>query len=159
MVPQQPDLFHRSIRDNITLGADISEERLIDVAKKSRSLEFINILPEQFDTMVGERGVKLSGGERQRIAIARAFLEDAPIVVLDEATSALDSLTEKQIQVAIFELIKNKTTHCYRSSAFYYFKHGSHCRSGKRPHHRARHASAIARQTRQILRNVAASKR
>ena len=109
MVPQQPDLFHRSIRDNITLGADISEERLMDVAKKSRSLEFIKALPEQFETMVGERGVKLSGGERQRIAIARAFLEDAPIVVLDEATSALDSLTEKQIQVAIFELIKNKT--------------------------------------------------
>ena len=109
MVPQQPDLFHRSIRDNITLGADISEAQLIDVAQKSRSLEFINLLPEQFDTMVGERGVKLSGGERQRIAIARAFLEDAPIVVLDEATSALDSLTEKQIQVAIFELIKNKT--------------------------------------------------
>ena len=109
MVPQQPDLFHRSIRDNITLGADISEAQLIDVAQKSRSLEFINLLPDKFDTMVGERGVKLSGGERQRIAIARAFLEDAPIVVLDEATSALDSLTEKQIQVAIFELIKNKT--------------------------------------------------
>jgi ATP-binding cassette subfamily B protein len=109
MVPQQPDLFHRSIRDNISLGADISEERLIDVAQKSRSLEFINGLPEKFNTMVGERGVKLSGGERQRIAVARAFLEDAPIVVLDEATSALDSLTEKQIQVAIFELIKDKT--------------------------------------------------
>ncbi|MDD1640541.1 MAG: ABC transporter ATP-binding protein/permease [Methylococcaceae bacterium] len=109
MVPQQPDLFHRSIRDNITLGANILEERLIDVAQKSRSLEFINLLPDKFDTMVGERGVKLSGGERQRIAIARAFLEDAPIVVLDEATSALDSLTEKQIQVAIFELIENKT--------------------------------------------------
>lgn len=109
MVPQQPDLFHRSIRDNITLGSDISEDRLIDVAQKSRSLEFINGLPERFDTMVGERGVKLSGGERQRIAIARAFLEDAPVVVLDEATSALDSLTEKKIQVAVFELIKNKT--------------------------------------------------
>jgi ATP-binding cassette subfamily B protein len=109
MVPQQPDLFHRSIRDNITLGANISEARLIDVAQKSRSLEFINCLPDTFNTMVGERGVKLSGGERQRIAIARAFLEDAPVVVLDEATSALDSLTEKQIQVAIFELIKNKT--------------------------------------------------
>jgi ATP-binding cassette subfamily B protein len=109
MVPQQPDLFHRSIRDNITLGANILEEQLIDIAQKSRSLEFINLLPDKFDTMVGERGVKLSGGERQRIAIARAFLEDAPIVVLDEATSALDSLTEKQIQVAIFELIENKT--------------------------------------------------
>jgi len=109
MVPQPPDLFHRSIRDNITLGANILEERLIDIAQKSRSLEFINLLPDKFNTMVGERGVKLSGGERQRIAIARAFLEDAPIVVLDEATSALDSLTEKQIQVAIFELIENKT--------------------------------------------------
>ncbi len=109
MVPQQPDLFHRSVRDNITLGADISDTELIEVARKSNSLEFIENLPEQFDTMVGERGVKLSGGEKQRIAIARAFLEDAPIVVLDEATSALDSLTEKKIQVAIFDLIKDKT--------------------------------------------------
>ncbi|MGZ8185656.1 MAG: ABC transporter ATP-binding protein [Methylobacter sp.] len=109
MVPQQADLFHRSVRDNITLGADIPDSRLIDVAKKSRCLEFIENLPDQFDTLVGERGVKLSGGEKQRIAIARAFLEDAPIVVLDEATSALDSLTEKLIQVAIFDLIKDKT--------------------------------------------------
>jgi ATP-binding cassette subfamily B protein len=109
MVPQQPELFHRSVRDNITLGDDIPEARLVDAARKSRSLEFIEKLSEGFDTLVGERGVKLSGGEKQRIAIARAFLEDAPIVVLDEATSALDSLTEKQIQVAIFELIKDKT--------------------------------------------------
>ena len=109
LVPQQPELFHRSIRENISLGSDISEEELKGVAGKSRSLEFIEKCPDQFETMVGERGVKLSGGEKQRIAIARAFLEDAPIVVLDEATSALDSLTEKQIQVAIFDLIKDKT--------------------------------------------------
>jgi ATP-binding cassette subfamily B protein len=109
MVPQQPDLFHRSIKDNITLGSDISEQQLIEAAQKSCSLEFIENLPKQFDTLVGERGIKLSGGEKQRIAIARAFLEDAPIVVLDEATSALDSLTEKQIQVAIFNLIRDKT--------------------------------------------------
>jgi ATP-binding cassette subfamily B protein len=109
MVPQQPELFHRSIRDNISLGDPISDEQLLDVAQKARCLDFIQALPEGFDTLVGERGVKLSGGERQRIAIARAFLEDAPIVILDEATSALDSLTEKQIQVAIFELIKDKT--------------------------------------------------
>ncbi len=109
MVPQQPDLFHRSVRDNISLGAEIPEKLLIAAAEKSCSLEFIKALPEQFDTLVGERGVKLSGGEKQRIAIARAFLEDAPIVVLDEATSALDSLTEKQIQAAIFNLIKQKT--------------------------------------------------
>ncbi|NOT10509.1 MAG: ABC transporter ATP-binding protein [Methylococcaceae bacterium] len=109
MVPQQPDLFHRSIRDNIALGSDISEAQLLEAARKSCSLEFVESLPQQFYTLVGERGIKLSGGEKQRIAIARAFLEDAPIVVLDEATSALDSLTEKQIQVAIFNLIKNKT--------------------------------------------------
>ncbi len=109
MVPQQPDLFHRSVRDNIVLGENVTDSELIDIAKKSCSLDFINDLPEKFDTMVGERGVKLSGGEKQRIAIARAFLEDAPIVVLDEATSALDSLTEQQIQIAIFNLIKDKT--------------------------------------------------
>ena len=91
-------LFHRSIRENINLG----DELLNNVADKSQSLKFINKLPDKFETLVGERDVKLSGRERQRIAIARAFLEDTPIVVLDEATSALDSLTEKQIQVAIF---------------------------------------------------------
>ena len=109
LVPQQPELFHRSVRENIILGEAVTDAQLRDVAKKSRSLEFIEELPDQFETLVGERGVKLSGGERQRIALARAFLEDAPIVVLDEATSALDSLTENQIQVAIFELINTKT--------------------------------------------------
>ena len=109
LVPQQPELFHRSIRDNITLNETVSEEEIHNAAKKSQSLEFIDSLPDKFETMVGERGVKLSGGERQRIALARAFLEDAPIVVLDEATSALDSITEKQIQTAIFDLIKHKT--------------------------------------------------
>ncbi|OQX11454.1 MAG: ABC transporter [Thiothrix lacustris] len=109
LVPQQPDLFHRSIRDNIALGKDIPDAQLREVARKARALDFIDRLPQGFDTMVGERGVKLSGGEKQRIAIARAFLEDAPIVVLDEATSALDSLTEQQIQIAIFELIERKT--------------------------------------------------
>ena len=109
LVPQQPELFHRTVRDNITLGYDVAEEELEVIAEKAQSLEFIRQLPEQFDTQVGERGVKLSGGEKQRIAIARALLEKAPIVVLDEATSALDSLTEQQIQLAIFDLLKNKT--------------------------------------------------
>lgn len=109
LIPQQPELFHRSIRDNIALGRTVGEEELMVVAEKARCLDFIMGLPYRFDTLVGERGVKLSGGERQRIAIARAFLEDAPIVVLDEATSALDSLTERQIQVAVFDLLKNKT--------------------------------------------------
>lgn len=109
LVPQQPELFHRSVKDNILLGKDITHDQLLDAAKNARCLDFIQKLPDQFETLVGERGVKLSGGEKQRIAIARAFLENAPIVVLDEATSALDSLTEKEIQVAIFDLIKNKT--------------------------------------------------
>lgn len=109
LVPQQPELFHRSVRDNIVLNSDVSEDELIEAARKSGSLDFINNLSDKFETMVGERGVKLSGGEKQRIALARAFLEEAPIVVLDEATSALDSITEKQIQTAIFELISNKT--------------------------------------------------
>ena len=109
LVPQQPELFHRSLRDNIVLDKTVSDERLLEVAAQSQALDFIQALPEQFDTLVGERGVKLSGGERQRVAIARAFLEDAPIVVLDEATSALDSITEQQIQRAIFELIEQKT--------------------------------------------------
>ena len=109
LVPQQPELFHRSIRDNITLGKTVSEQALRDVAQKARALTFIDKLPQGFDTLVGERGVKLSGGEKQRVALARAFWENAPIVVLDEATSALDSLTEQQIQVAIFDLIADKT--------------------------------------------------
>ncbi|WP_020396270.1 ABC transporter ATP-binding protein [Thiolinea disciformis] len=109
LIPQQPELFHRSIRDNIALDKEVSDEQLRHVAQKARALEFIERLPQGFDTLVGERGVKLSGGEKQRVAIARAFLEDAPIVVLDEATSALDSITEQDIQVAIFELIQDKT--------------------------------------------------
>ncbi len=109
LVPQQPELFHRSVRDNILLNTGANEAQIIDAARKSSSLDFIERLPNRFDTLVGERGVKLSGGERQRIALARAFLEDAPIVILDEATSALDSITEKHIQQAIFKLIENKT--------------------------------------------------
>lgn len=109
LVPQQPELFHRSIKDNILLGKHISQDELERVARQAQALEFIENLPEKFNTLVGERGVKLSGGEKQRIAIARALLQQAPIVVLDEATSALDSLTEQQIQTAIFELIADKT--------------------------------------------------
>jgi len=109
LVPQQPELFHRSIRDNITLGRKITETQLHEIAKKAQCLDFIQQLPQQFDTQVGERGVKLSGGEKQRIAIARALVDQAPIVILDEATSALDSLTEQKIQIAIAALIKGKT--------------------------------------------------
>jgi ATP-binding cassette subfamily B protein len=109
-VPQEPLLFHRSIRENITYGKPgASEAEVIEAAKKAHALEFIDKLPKGFDTLVGERGVKLSGGQRQRIAIARAILKDAPILVLDEATSALDSESEKLIQDALWELMKNRT--------------------------------------------------
>ncbi|MSR79056.1 MAG: ABC transporter ATP-binding protein [Candidatus Taylorbacteria bacterium] len=115
VVPQQPDLFHRSLRDNIAFARpDASEEEIIIAAKRAHAWEFIQNLPEQdkkkgLDIVVGERGVKLSGGERQRIALARAFLADAPILILDEATSALDSKTEHQIQSAIADLLEGRT--------------------------------------------------
>ena len=109
LIPQQPELFHRNIRDNITLGKNISDEELYDVLEKAGALEFVQAMPDKLNTLVGERGVKLSGGEKQRVAIARAFLDGAKVVVLDEATSALDSITEQAIQKALFKLIEDKT--------------------------------------------------
>jgi len=109
-VPQEPLLFHRSIRENIAYGAtDISQKQIEQAAKLAYAHEFITKLPKGYDTTVGERGVKLSGGQRQRIAIARAILKNAPILVLDEATSALDSESEKAIQKALWKLMKSKT--------------------------------------------------
>lgn len=110
-VPQEPLLFHRSLRENIAYGrADATEEQVISAAKKAHAYEFIKKLPQGFETMVGERGIKLSGGQRQRIAIARAILKDAPILLLDEATSALDSQSEKLIQDSLGELMKSRTS-------------------------------------------------
>lgn len=110
-VPQDPLLFHRSIRENIAYGKEgATEEEIVVVAKRARAHEFILRLPYGYDTLVGERGVKLSGGERQRIAIARAMLKPAPILILDEATSSLDSISESAIQEALDELMKGKTT-------------------------------------------------
>jgi len=110
-VPQEPIMFHRSIRENIRYGQlDASDEAVVAAAKQANAHEFISRLPEGYDTMVGERGVKLSGGQRQRIAIARAVIKDAPILVLDEATSALDSESEKLIQDALWKLMEGRTT-------------------------------------------------
>jgi ATP-binding cassette subfamily B protein len=109
-VPQEPLLFHRSIHENIAYGKpEATEAEVRDAAEKANALEFIEKLPQGFETLVGERGVKLSGGQRQRIAIARAILKDAPILVLDEATSALDSESERLIQAALWELMKGRT--------------------------------------------------
>lgn len=110
-VPQEPLLFHRTIAENIAYGRpDATEEEIRAAAEKANALEFIERLPEGFSTITGERGVKLSGGQRQRIAIARAILTDAPILVLDEATSALDSESEKLIQDALYNLMKDRTS-------------------------------------------------
>ena len=110
-VPQEPLLFHRSIRDNIAYGKlDATDAEIRAAAREANALEFIEKLPQKFATMTGERGVKLSGGQRQRIAIARAILADAPILVLDEATSALDTESEKLIQDALKNLMKNRTS-------------------------------------------------
>lgn len=109
-VPQEPLLFHRSLKENIAYGKpDASEAEIIEVAKKARAHEFITPLKAGYNTLVGERGTKLSGGQRQRVAIARAMLKPAPILILDEATSALDSESEKKIQEALWELMKDKT--------------------------------------------------
>lgn len=111
VIPQEPSLFHRSLLENIKFGKlCASTQEVIEAAKKAHAHEFILKLSSGYDTIVGERGVKLSGGERQRIAIARAILKDAPILILDEATSQLDSLTENNIQESLWQLMRNKTT-------------------------------------------------
>ncbi|MBR3115619.1 ABC transporter ATP-binding protein [Candidatus Saccharibacteria bacterium] len=110
-VPQESSLFHRSIYENIAYGRmDAKRKEVIRAAKLANAEEFIRDLPNGYDTLVGERGVKLSGGQRQRIAIARAILKDAPILVLDEATSALDSESEALIQEALANLMKGRTS-------------------------------------------------
>lgn len=109
-VPQDPVMFHRSISDNIRYGKlSANEDEIAKAANDSHSSEFIKELPEKYETLIGERGVKLSGGQRQRVAIARAMLKNAPILLLDEATSALDSESEKYIQDALWKLMENKT--------------------------------------------------
>ena len=110
MIPQEPMLFHRSLMENIRYGRlDASDDEVIDAARRAHAHEFIAETAEQYDSLVGERGVRLSGGQRQRIALARAILKDAPILLLDEATSALDSVTERSIQSSLEYLMRSKT--------------------------------------------------
>lgn len=109
-VPQEPLLFHRSIYENISYGnSKAGKENIIKASKNAHADEFISELPNKYETLVGERGVKLSGGQRQRVAIARAMVKDAPILLLDEATSALDSESEQLIQDALWKLMEGKT--------------------------------------------------
>jgi ATP-binding cassette subfamily B protein len=109
-VPQEPLLFHRSIRENIAYYNDnAGEAEIVRAAKASHAHEFIEKLPDRYNTIVGERGIKLSGGQKQRVAIARAVLKKAPIIIFDEATSALDSESEQIIQRALPEILGKQT--------------------------------------------------
>ena len=111
MIPQDPSLFHRTLMENIRYGrSTASDEEVMAAAASAHAHDFIQKLSLQYNSLVGERGIKLSGGQRQRIAIARVILKNAPILILDEATSALDSVVEKEIQESLLELMNNKTT-------------------------------------------------
>ena len=112
LVSQEVVLFNASVRENIAYGAtaDASEAEIIRAARAAHAMEFIEAMPEGLDTMIGERGTRLSGGQRQRLAIARAILKNAPILILDEATSALDTQSERHIQEALETLKQGRTT-------------------------------------------------
>jgi ABC-type multidrug transport system fused ATPase/permease subunit len=110
IVPQEVLLFGGTIKENIRYGRpEATEEELLEAARISNSLEFIQSFPEGFQTIVGERGIKLSGGQRQRIAIARAVLRNPDILLLDEATSSLDAESEKVVQEALDRLLEGRT--------------------------------------------------
>ncbi|GKW46267.1 ABC transporter ATP-binding protein [Planococcus sp. NCCP-2050] len=111
IVQQDVFLFTGTIRENIAYGRrDASDEEILAAAKKAHLEDFVNKLPQGYETQIGERGLKLSGGQKQRLAIARMFLKNPPILILDEATSALDTETERVIQEALTELAENRTT-------------------------------------------------
>ena len=111
IVLQEVFLFHGTVRENILFGRlDANDQEMIEAARIANAGEFIEQLPEGYETMIGERGVKLSGGQRQRLAIARAVLKDAPILILDEATSSVDTETELLIQQALERLMVGRTT-------------------------------------------------
>lgn len=111
LIPQDPVLFHRTLKENIRYGKpEATEAEIIQAAQLAHCEDFIWHIPHKYDAKVGERGTKLSGGEKQRIAIARAILVDAPILILDEATSSLDSVTEKCIQDSLEKLMQGRTT-------------------------------------------------
>ena len=126
LVPQQPVLFSANVWDNLKYGRpDASEEDVLAAAKAAHADEFIDQLPDGYQSFLGEQGVKLSGGQKQRLAIARAILRDPKILLLDEATSALDAQSEYYVQKALNKLMKGRTTFSYCTSTF----NGSACRS------------------------------
>jgi ATP-binding cassette subfamily B protein len=111
LVPQETVIFAASAKDNIRYGRwDATEKEIVEAAKAANAHEFLDTLPERYDTFLGEGGARLSGGQRQRIVIARALLRDSPLLLLDEATSALDAHSERLVQEALERLMKTRTT-------------------------------------------------
>ena len=149
VVTQETVLFNDTLRNNIAYGQpSISQKQVEAAARAALAHDFIMELPAGYDTMIGERGVRLSGGERQRIAIARALLKNAPILILDEATSALDSESESLVQSALAESDDRTHRVCDRSPPFHRPTRRPDCGAGKRHHRRywrARRADAETR--------------
>jgi ATP-binding cassette subfamily B protein len=111
LVPQDPVIFAASVTENVRFGRpDATTEAVREACAAAHALEFIERLPQGFDTDLGERGVKLSGGQRQRVSIARAILADRPVLLLDEATSSLDAESERQVAQALERLARGRTT-------------------------------------------------
>ena len=109
-MPQEPLLFNATVRENINYGREgTTEGDIVDAANIANAHEFIIKLPQGYETIVGDRGIRLSGGERQRIAIARAVIRRPPIMIFDEATSSLDSESERTVQVAIERVLQGST--------------------------------------------------
>lgn len=151
LVLQDVFLFNGTIAENIAYGVNrASREEIVAAAKAACADEFIMAMPEGYDTVVGERGTRLSGGQKQRLAIARAILRDAPILVLDEATSAVDNRTEREIQRAIEGLAGTRTMIVIGAPAHHHSARGSDFGAGRRPRGRARHARRIAPARRRI---------
>ena len=154
IVPQDTVLFNDTIGYNIGYGRDGATQSEIEAAAQGAAIDrFISTLPEKYELMVGERGLKLSGGEKQRVAIARTLLKNPPILVLDEATSALDSRTEQSIQDTLDMVAESRTTImiAHRLSTIV---NADQIVVLERAHRRTRHARAVARPRRPLCRLV-----
>ena len=155
MVPQDTVLFNDTIGYNIQYGRwDATPEEVREAARLAQIDRFIGLLPEGYDTPVGERGLKLSGGEKQRVAIARTILKGPPILVLDEATSALDTFTEKEIQDALDRVSRGRTTLVIAHRLSTSHRRGRDHRSRPGADRRARHSCEPAGPRRRLCRHV-----